>query len=89
MEELLDIIFARYFHKGALMGTPDTCKEFVLRLKEIGVDEIACLIDFIDDSNAIMESLVYVDQLRASFSADALNSTYKYAEAMFTADLES
>src|SRR5262249_51587357 len=43
MEDLLDLSFDRYFNTAALMGTPASCKQVVWQLKEIGVDEIACL----------------------------------------------
>lgn len=69
MESLLDITFDRYFNRGSLMGTPESCREFVCELKEIGVDEVACLIDFGVDEEAVFESLEYLDQLRAYFDA--------------------
>jgi alkanesulfonate monooxygenase SsuD/methylene tetrahydromethanopterin reductase-like flavin-dependent oxidoreductase (luciferase family) len=72
-EELLDITFERYFRTAALMGTPSNCRELIWELESIGVDEIACLIDFLDDDRAILESLEYVNQLRESFSPEALN----------------
>jgi natural product biosynthesis luciferase-like monooxygenase protein len=75
MEDLLDITFERYFHAAALMGSPDECKKFVTQLIDIGVDEIACLIDFLDDHEAILESLHYLNDLRSEFSSDALNDT--------------
>jgi natural product biosynthesis luciferase-like monooxygenase protein len=68
LEELLDVTFERYSHSAALMGTPGDCRRLVWDLEEIGVDEIACLIDFLDDPDAILESLKHLDQLRASFS---------------------
>ena len=37
------------------MGTLEICKSLIWQLKEIGVNEIACLIDFLDDSEAIMK----------------------------------
>lgn len=72
-EELLDITFERYFRTAALMGTPSSCRELIGQLESIGVDEIACLIDFLDDERAILESLEYVNQVRESFSPEALN----------------
>ncbi len=45
MNDLFDLTFDRYFRTAALMGTPETCREFVWDLAEIGVDEIACLIE--------------------------------------------
>lgn len=69
MEELLDIAFERYFHTASLMGTPDGCRGLLYDLQEIGVDEVACLIDFIDDPEAVMESLDLVANLRRSLTS--------------------
>lgn len=66
MEELLDIAFERYAESNALLGTPASCQPLIARLEDIGVDEIACLIDFIDDRGAVMESLDHLDALRAA-----------------------
>lgn len=46
LEALLDHAFERYFDSSALLGTVDEVAGFVERLREIGVDECACLIDF-------------------------------------------
>lgn len=88
MEDLLDVTFERYFHTAALMGTVADCTEFVWQLKDIGVDEVACLIDFVDDNDGIMESLTYVDQLRSQFSAQSINQKAKAAVLSFSEELE-
>ena len=67
LEELLDINFERYFKTGSLMGTPASCEELLWHLEEIGVDEIACLIDFLDDRAAILESLEHLNELQEIF----------------------
>jgi natural product biosynthesis luciferase-like monooxygenase protein len=66
LEELLDLAFERYFDTGSLMGSPGSCRERIARLEEIGVDEIACLIDFVDDPEAVLESLGHLSELRAA-----------------------
>lgn len=38
------------------------------QLAELGVDEIACLIDFLDDPEAILGSPPHLDRLRATFA---------------------
>ena len=88
MEELLDLTFERYFQTASLMGTPAACKSFVWQLKERGVDEIACLIDFLDDHDAIMEGLVHLNGLRASLSESALRADAQRAVSAFTEELE-
>lgn len=68
MEDLLDIIFERYFYNISLTGTVEHCKKRVDALQAVGVNEIACLIDFLDDGPAILESLTYLSQLRGLFA---------------------
>ena len=69
-EDLLAYAFERYFQTSALFGTPDTCLARVARLKEIGVDEIACLIDFGVDVDAVMAALYSLKRLKEHSNAD-------------------
>ena len=66
LEDLLDLAFERYWRQGSLFGTAASCEPLVGQLEEVGVDEIACLIDFIDDPGAVLASLVHLDVLRAA-----------------------
>jgi natural product biosynthesis luciferase-like monooxygenase protein len=45
-DEALSFAFERYYRTSGLFGTPETCLETVRQLKQVGVNEIACLIDF-------------------------------------------
>lgn len=63
-ENLLAYAFERYFHTSALFGTPSTCLEMVQRLQAIGVNEIACLIDFGIDGNTVLAHLNSLNQLK-------------------------
>jgi hypothetical protein len=69
MEELLDVTFERYFNDAALMGTPETCKQTIRRFERLGVNEIACLIDFGIETEYVMESLEYLSRLKDSVAA--------------------
>ena len=52
------------FMKGrSLIGTPETCVPFIAKLEEIGINEVACLIDFVQDFDTVMESLPYLQKL--------------------------
>ena len=64
MDAILDHAFERYWQSAALMGTPESCAEMVERLKDAGVDEIACLIDFISDTDAVLDALPGLDAVR-------------------------
>lgn len=88
MEDLLDLTFERYFHQASLMGTPAGCQQLVRDLAEIGVDEVACLIDFLPDEEAVLESLSYLDELRREFSPENLNHGIAEAVSAFVDELE-
>jgi natural product biosynthesis luciferase-like monooxygenase protein len=53
------------FMKGrSLIGTPASCQPFVEQIRQIGVTEIACLIDFVQDTELVLSSLPYLNQLK-------------------------
>lgn len=57
-QHLLEFAFEGYFQQDrVLIGTPKSCNKTIARLKEIGVDEIACLVDFGLDFNTVITSL--------------------------------
>jgi natural product biosynthesis luciferase-like monooxygenase protein/amino acid adenylation domain-containing protein len=64
MDALLDHAFERYFESAGLLGTPETCLQTLERLREIGVDEIACLIDFGVETGAALAALEKLDEVR-------------------------
>jgi natural product biosynthesis luciferase-like monooxygenase protein len=70
-EALVGRAFERYSTSHALIGTLETCLATVHRLADIGVNEIACLIDFGLPLQAAMDGLRHLDQLRRSAVAKA------------------
>ncbi len=48
----------------SLIGSADTCLPVVERVAEIGVDEIACLVDFGIGTDAVLESLRSLAKLK-------------------------
>lgn len=64
MAALLDHAFDRYFETAGLFGAPERALEMVERLKAIGVNEVACLVDFGIDADTVLKSLPYLDRLR-------------------------
>jgi len=59
------------FIKGrSLIGTPESCRTFVQQLSDAGVNEVACLIDFVQDFDAVMGSLPYLAQLKQHCDQD-------------------
>jgi len=64
MDDLLEFAFNRYFETSALFGTAEECVEVVERLKEMEVDEVACLIDFGVDVDLVMGSFEKLEMLK-------------------------
>jgi acyl carrier protein len=64
MDGLLDYSFERYFETSALFGTPERCLAMVDRLKGLGIDEVACLIDFGVETDVVLEHLDDLNRVR-------------------------
>jgi len=64
MDALLEHSFERYYESSGLFGTPEQCAAIVDKLKGIGVDDVACLIDFGVDSASVLEHLPYLSEVR-------------------------
>ena len=63
-DQMAAFAFERYYRTSSLIGTPASCMKMVERLKAIGVDEVACLIDFGVDVDSVLESLDHLVVLR-------------------------
>ena len=64
VEPLLKEAVERYFDGCALLGTPDVCLKLVEKLKTVGVDDIACLLDFGIDTETVLASLKFLNEVR-------------------------
>jgi hypothetical protein len=57
---LIQHAFDRYFESGGLFGTVQDGLATLGGLDAIGVDEVACLIDFVPDTDAVLDGLHYL-----------------------------
>lgn len=64
LDTLLEFAFERYYETSGLFGTPEDCLSMVDKLKLIGIDEIACLIDYGIPTSTVLNSLPYLNELR-------------------------
>ena len=67
MEDLLAQAFDRYFETSTLFGTVKSCAATVEHLQEIGVNEVACLIDFGVPDDAALGGLQKIGSLKKTF----------------------
>ncbi|MEO8564645.1 MAG: MupA/Atu3671 family FMN-dependent luciferase-like monooxygenase, partial [bacterium] len=89
LQALLDHAFDRYFDTAGLFGTPEKALAIVDALKAIGVNEVACLIDFGVDAEVTLAHLPYLAQLMrasqdevADASGAARTPSYSVAEQL-------
>ncbi len=68
LEYMLEMAFQRYVATSALIGSPDSCAPIVERLRAVGVDEIACLIDFGVEPALVMAGLPALAELKDRFA---------------------
>ena len=62
-ENLLSLAFDRFYQGGSLFGTPESCLDTVEKFAAIGVNEIACLVDFGIDFDTTMGGLLHLARL--------------------------
>jgi hypothetical protein len=79
MSQLLDMAAARYLDTSGLFGTPQEAAGMVETVSTLGVDEVACLIDFgvdtqmvIDSFDLLLETKALVDAPRAAGATPAV-----------------
>jgi aryl carrier-like protein len=63
-DAILEFAFLRYYETSGLFGTPESAARMVETLKGIGVNDIACLIDFGIDTETVLASLPHLGRLR-------------------------
>ena len=64
VDTFVAFLFERFFATRALMGTPESCKALVEQLAAIGVNEVACLLDFGPATEDVLDHLPQLDRLR-------------------------
>jgi natural product biosynthesis luciferase-like monooxygenase protein len=69
VESMVKMSFDRYFDTSGLFGTVADGTRMLERLSGIGVDEVACLIDFVDDTDVALAGLSHLAELRRTWAA--------------------
>ncbi len=66
-DAIMNAAFELYFENNTLMGTPAKCSRVVEQLLAVGVDEVACLVDFGVEADAVLGNLQYLNELREHY----------------------
>lgn len=67
-DALMAAAFEKYFESHTLLGTPAKCARLLEKFTKLGVDEVACLIDFGVEAEAVLDSLHLLNELREHFA---------------------
>jgi natural product biosynthesis luciferase-like monooxygenase protein len=73
---LFDFAFERYLQGRVMIGTQESCRQTVEHMEKIGVDEIACLIDFGLDFTSVINSLAKLKDLKEEYQNQQLVRQY-------------
>ncbi len=79
-DALLDFAFERYFETSGLFGTPESCAARIQRLQSLGVEEVACLIDFGVPSEQVLAHLEQLKELKRRCTARGPSASSWIAE---------
>lgn len=63
-QKLADLGVNRYLSGNSLIGSVEECTRTARRVRAAGVDEIACLVDFVRDPAQVLASLELLDAVR-------------------------
>ena len=70
-DAIMTAAFEHYFETNTLMGTPAKCSSLIEQLLAAGVDEVACLVDFGVEADAVLGGLQYLNELREHYAGKA------------------
>ncbi|WP_137938616.1 MupA/Atu3671 family FMN-dependent luciferase-like monooxygenase [Chitinivorax sp. B] len=62
-DAFLEFAFERYFEQASLLGPQDKCQALLNTLADIGVNEIACLVDFGVSTEDVLQSLALLKEM--------------------------
>jgi natural product biosynthesis luciferase-like monooxygenase protein len=72
LTEFVAFLYDRFAAARSFIGSPRGCLPLARRLAAIGVDEVACLLDFGPPPELVLANLVHLDELRRLVERDRL-----------------
>jgi phthiocerol/phenolphthiocerol synthesis type-I polyketide synthase D len=70
LDAFVQFLYERFAESRGLIGTPESCLGLVQRLQAVGVDEIACLLDFGPPVDLLLENLTHLQRLKSLFLSE-------------------
>ncbi|GAA2311724.1 MupA/Atu3671 family FMN-dependent luciferase-like monooxygenase [Streptomyces violaceusniger] len=66
--EMATLVAEDFYQRRSLLGTREKCASVVRRAQSMGVDEIACMVDFGLPFETVLDALPELDRLRSEFA---------------------
>lgn len=63
LDMILEMGFQRFYKTSGLFGTPESCLSRIKELNDVGVNEIACLLDFGIETDTVITNLEHLKRL--------------------------
>jgi len=79
LDAVIDLAIDRYFESSGLFGSPETVTAVLDTLVDVGVDEVACLVDFGLPPQDVLDGLHWVDRLRDAHETEVAESRHSLA----------
>lgn len=87
LEAVLDHGFNRYFDTASLMGTVNSRIDLLHQLSLVGVNELACLIDFGINKSEVLRSLELLTDLKSKYSLENSQAIDSITKSISVLDL--
>ena len=72
VDAILEHAFLRYFESSGLFGSVETCLKRIAELQAIGVDDVACMIDYGVPEEFVMRGLKRLDAVRSAAQDESI-----------------
>ena len=72
--DLFEFAFERFFETSSLLGCEEKCTALVESLRGVGVNEIACLVDFGVETDQVLEQLPNLQRLAERVNAETADT---------------
>lgn len=71
IDDLVNFLYDRFASTRGFIGSPDNCFKLLDDLKNAGVDEVACLLDFGPHPDEILNNLPYIKILKQKYNGES------------------
>ena len=69
-DELIDLAFTRFSKQNTLIGSPESCQRMLFSIQEMGVTEVACLVDFGVENEKVLNGLTKIAETKDLYEAN-------------------